>query len=112
MKTLRLLPMLAGAAVALALLSACGSSGTAVETRVQIERVAVRAPCPDPAERDRLAKLRPKPLRDQAMPASPDVRVAQTQAQLGRYEARGAWADQVDAALDRCQRGEDLTPSP
>ncbi len=93
------------------LLGGCGA-GQAVETRIQIEKVPVRAPCPEPAERKRLADLRPTPLREQPMPADPDVRVAKTQAQLGRYEAKGAWADQVDAALDRCQRGEDLTPSP
>lgn len=86
------------------LLSACGA-GTAVETRVQIERVPVPAPCPDRPTYEALKKDRPKPLRDQPMPASPEERVAKTAAQLGRYEARGGWADRVEAALDRCQQG-------
>lgn len=99
--------------IAMALVTpSCTRAGTAVETRIQVERVPVRAACPEPAERARLAKLRPTPLREQPMPATADERVAKQAAQLGRYEAKGAWADQVDAALDRCQRGEDLTPSP
>ncbi len=99
--------------LAMAMLTpSCSRPGTATETRIQIERVPVRAPCPDPTERKRLADLRPKPLRDQPMPATADERVAKQAAQLGRYEAKGAWGDQVDAALDRCQKGEDLTPSP
>ncbi|HEX8445895.1 MAG TPA: hypothetical protein VF649_04700 [Sphingomonas sp.] len=58
--------------------------------------------CPTAAEIRRLRAARPKPLRSQAMPASPAERVARTSAQLGLYEARGAWADQVEEALARC----------
>lgn len=89
-------------------LGGCGAPA-AVETRVQIERVPVPVACPPAAERQRLAKLRPTPLRSQPMPATADERVARQAAQLGRYEAKGGWADQVDAALDRCQEGG-LTP--
>lgn len=104
MKTIAIL----GAAL---LLAGCGA-GTATETRVQIERVPVRAPCPDKATYDSLKAGRPKPLRSTPMPATADERVAKQAAQLGRFEAAGGWADQAEAALDRCQRGEDLTPSP
>ena len=58
--------------------------------------------CPTKAERERLRLQRPVPLRDQVMPATALERNAKTQAQLGRYEAEGGYADQVDAALDRC----------
>lgn len=58
--------------------------------------------CPTTAEIRRLRAARPKPLRTQPMPASPAERVARTSAQLGQYEARGAWADQVEDALARC----------
>lgn len=58
--------------------------------------------CPTLAEIRRLRGARPKPLRSQPMPASPAERVARTAAQLGLYEARGAWADQVADMLDRC----------
>ncbi len=92
-------------------LSGCGA-GVATETRVQIERVPVRAPCPDKDTYLGLVQDQPRPLREQPMPADPDVRVAKQAAQLGRYEAKGAWADRARAALDRCQQGEDLTPSP
>jgi hypothetical protein len=92
-------------------LASCGA-GTAGEVRVQIEKVPVRAPCPDKKTYDDLKSSRPTPLRAQPMPATPDVRVAKTAAQLGRYEAPGGWGDRAVAALDRCQQGEDLTPSP
>lgn len=100
--------LVAGMAVTLA---SCGA-GVATETRVQIEKVPVRAPCPDKKTYDDLKATRPKPLRGQPMPATPDVRVAKMEAQLGRYEAPGGWGDRAEAALDRCQQGEDLTPSP
>lgn len=58
--------------------------------------------CPTRAEVRRLRAARPKPLRNQPMPASPAERVARTSAQLGQYEARGAWADKVEEALARC----------
>lgn len=69
-----------------------------------ITRVEVPAPCPTPEERERLRALRPEPLRSQPMPETAVERNAQTVAQLGKYEAEGGYADQVDAALDRCQR--------
>lgn len=59
--------------------------------------------CPSPAERERLRALRPAPLRTTPMPDTVVERNAKTQAQLGKYEAEGGYADQVDAALDRCQ---------
>lgn len=93
-------------------LAGCTKPGTAVETITKIERVAVRAPCPDRKTYEALKAGRPTPLRSQPMPADPDVRVARTQAQLGRYEAAGGWADKAEAALDRCQKGEDLTGEP
>lgn len=58
--------------------------------------------CPSAADLRRLRAARPKALRTQPMPGSPAERVARTAAQLGLYEARGAWADQVDDALERC----------
>ena len=96
---------------AAALLAGCGA-GTAVETRVQIERVPVPVACPDDDTYKGLVRDQPVPLRNQEMPASADVRVARTQAQLGRYEAKGGWADRARAALDRCHNAEGLTPSP
>ena len=75
-----------------------------VETKTQVVEVPVRAPCPDPAERNRLRKLRPVPLAEQPMPPTARERVGKMSAQLGRYEAPGGWADQIDAALDRCQQ--------
>lgn len=92
-------------------LASCGG-GVATETHIQIEKVPVRAKCPDAGTYNGLVAARPKPLREQPMPATPDERVAKTVAQLGRYEASGGWADRVSAALDRCQEGEDLTAKP
>ena len=66
--------------------------------------VGSRAPCPDPAERARLRAARPVPLARTPMPATPRERVDKMVAQLGRYEAGGGWADQVEAVLDRCQQ--------
>jgi hypothetical protein len=103
----------AAAGMTLASLTACGGRQAApVETRVQIERVMVRAPCPERSIYEDLMRELPRPLRTKPMPADADVRNAQTQAQLGKYEAPGAWAEKAVAALDRCQRGEDLTPAP
>lgn len=104
MKT-RVLAILAICAVPLA---GCGAAGTATEVRVETLKVPVRARCPDKATYDGLKATRPRPLREQPMPADPDVRVAKTQAQLGRFEAQGGWADRAEAALDRCQEGVDL----
>jgi len=74
-----------------------------IEVKTQVVEVQVSVACPDPAERTRLRAGRPARLADRPMPATARERVAQTAAQLGRYEAPGGWADQVDAALDRCQ---------
>lgn len=86
--------------------AACGRTPPPrpIEVQTQTVEVQVRAPCPDPAERQRLRVGRPARLADQPMPATARERVAQTTAQLGRYEAPGGWADQVDAAFDRCQQ--------
>lgn len=89
-----------------ALTAACSHGPAAVETRVQIERVPVPAPCPDRETYEALKKSRPVPLRDQPMPGSAEERVAKTAAQLGRFEAKGGWADRAEAALDRCQKGD------
>lgn len=82
-------------------LAGCGAA-TAVETRVQIEKVPVPAPCPNDEDYAGIVAGRPVPLRDTPMPADPDVRVAKAIAQLGRYEAKGGWADQAMAIIDRC----------
>lgn len=97
---------LLAAVLAVLLLSGCArpEKPRPVEVRTQIVEVPVPAPCPAAAERERLRAARPVPLRDQPMPTSARERVAKTAAQLGRYEAAGGYADQVDAALDRCQR--------
>lgn len=87
----------------LLVLGACAPKVMTVEKPV-ITYAEVPAACPPKAERDRLRAARPKPLRDQPMPATAVERTAVTVAQLGRYEAEGGYADQVDAALDRCQR--------
>lgn len=58
--------------------------------------------CPKPADIRRVLAARPTPLRSQAMPSTPAERVAKTTAQLGMYEADGAWADRVESALRPC----------
>lgn len=65
-----------------------------------VEQVIVR--CPGETAIDRLLAAKPKPLRDQKMPATTAERVAKTAAQLGLYEAEGQWADQVAKALRDC----------
>lgn len=86
-----------------ALLSGCATPSVPIETRTQTVYVDRPVACPPKAERDRLKTARPVPLRDQPKPADPVERVGKITGQLGAYEAEGAWADQVDAALDRCQ---------
>lgn len=87
-------------------LAGCGgkTSGVAVETQFKPTYITTRAPCPDRESYLALKAGRPTPLRDQPMPDSPDVRTAQTAAQLGKYEAKGGWADKVEKTLDRCQQ--------
>ncbi len=92
-------------------LAGCGA-GVATETRVQIVRVPVPAPCPAKPEYDKLKASRPRPLREQQMPATAEERSAKVQAQLGRFEAEGGWADRAEAALDRCALVEAVAPSP
>lgn len=90
-------------ALAALALSACAHTRTVtVEKTVEV-KVAVPAPCPDKAERARLRTLRPVPLRSQPMPPTAVERTGRAIGQLGKYEAEGGYADQVDAALDRCQ---------
>lgn len=75
-----------------------------VAVKTPIVEVAVPALCPASAERDRLRTLRPPRLAGTPIPETRLERVARIVAQLGFYEAPGGFADQVDAALDRCQR--------
>ena len=79
-----------------------GCARTVVRERPVITQVQVPVQCPNAAERERLRRLRPTPLREQPMPPTAVERNARSQAQLGRYEAPGGWGDQVDAALNRC----------
>lgn len=105
MKLMKLLPMILGLALlALAVLatSGCARAPAPVETRVQIEKVPVAAPCPKDDVYDDLVRSRPLPLASQPMPATPEERVAKTEAQLGRYEAKGGWADKAAGALESC----------
>lgn len=66
-----------------------------------VEKIVVS--CPSEADIRRLRAARPKPLRNQKMPATAAERVAKTAAQLGLYEAKGRWADQVEKAFAECQ---------
>lgn len=97
---MRHLILIAGAALTLA---AC-EHPSAISERPVITYVDRPVQCPSPEERERLRKLKPAPLRDKPMPTDPVARIAQSQAQLGLYEAPGAYADQVEAALNRCQK--------
>lgn len=92
--------LLAACAAALA---GCSTTGSVVETKWRTVTVTKRGPCPEPSVYATLKASRPTPLRQQKRPASGVERNARTQAQLGLYEAEGAWADKVSAALDRCQ---------
>lgn len=84
------------------LLSACSPKEIIVEKPV-ITYVEKPVACPSKEEYERLKALRPQPLRNQPMPETAVERSAKAQAQLGKYEAEGGWADQVDSALTRCQ---------
>jgi hypothetical protein len=89
------------------LLTACAPKVITKDRIVEkpvITYVERRIECPDKEERERLRRTRPIPLRLQDKPKSDVERSAKAMAQLGRYEAEGGWADQVDAALDRCQQ--------
>ncbi len=82
-------------------LSGCGPR-VITKTEVRTVEVPVRVSCPDDAAYNGLKTLRPVPLRQLSMPATAEERVAVSQAQLGRYEAEGAWSDQAWEALTRC----------
>lgn len=86
-----------------ALLGACKTTGAVVETRYKTITVTKRGPCPAEPVYARLKASRPTPLRNQARPRTGVERNARVQGQLGLYEGEGGWADQVSAALDRCQ---------
>lgn len=87
-------------------LAGCGkTSGVAVETQFKPVYIDKVVSCPAADVYQGLKADRPKPLASQAMPATAEERTAKTAAQLGRYEAKGGWADRVEKALDRCQVG-------
>jgi hypothetical protein len=90
--------------VASVLLASCGKPDPIVIEKPVITYVEVRVACPPAEERERLRTLRPRPLRETPMPDSVVERTGQAEAQLGKYEAEGGYADQVDEALDRCQK--------
>lgn len=87
----------------LLLVAACAPKHIVVEKPV-ITYVEKPIECPSAEERERLRQLRPAPLREQSMPADVVERLGKLLAQLGIYEAQGGYADQVEAALDRCQK--------
>lgn len=95
MKLLFLLPLV--------LVAGCATKAVPVKTEFQPVYISTPAPCPEKAVGDKLITARPTPLRNQPKPSDASVRSAQSQAQLGKYEAEGGWADQVVAALTRCQ---------
>lgn len=83
-----------------------GCTHTVVAEKPVPVQVKVRAECPSKNEAYRLLTTRPKQLRNGVMPTDPVERNGDTIAQLGLYEAEGAWADQVVAALNRCQEND------
>lgn len=85
-------------------LGACATPSRPLEVKTQIVEVEVPTACPNRKEYDRLKKLRPAPLRETNAPTTRAERVAKIVGQLGLYEARGGYVDQVNAALDRCQQ--------
>jgi hypothetical protein len=87
----------------LVFLTACATKAVPIRTEIQTVQVNVPAPCPEKALGDELINSRPVPLRLTKRPSDASVRSAQSQAQLGKYEAEGGWADKVVAALKRCQ---------
>lgn len=68
-----------------------------------VREVKVVELCPSQSDVQKLRSTRPRPLREQKMPTTAAERVARTAAQLGRYEARGEWADQVEKVLRDCE---------
>lgn len=90
-------------------LAGCGPR-VITKTEIKTVQVPVRVACPDKAVFDEVTAFLPVPLRTQPMPATADERVAKSQAQLGKYEAEGGWADRAMSALRRCQEGVATTP--
>ena len=95
MKALMLIPLL--------FLGACAAKPTPVRVEYQKVYVNVPAPCPETGVADALIASRPQPLRNTERPSDASVRSGKSQAQLGKFEAEGGWADQVIAALTRCK---------
>jgi hypothetical protein len=94
---------------AMLLLGACGHTGaTRVEYRTV--NVAVAAQCPDDATFAAVRDARPVPLRDQQKPDTAAAQYAAERAQLARYEARGAFADQAMAVIESCNARKPLAP--
>lgn len=92
------------ASTALVLCVTLAGCGPRVITKTEIKtvEVPVRVSCPDDSTYAEIMAQRPVPLRQQEMPTTAEQRVAVSQAQLGRYEAEGAWADQASAVIHRC----------
>lgn len=89
--------------IPLVFVGGCATKAVPVKTEFQTVQVNVPAPCPEKALGSDLINSRPTPLRLSKKPSDASVRSAQSQAQLGKYEAEGGWADKVVAALKRCQ---------
>lgn len=87
----------------LVVMAGCATKAVPVKTEFQPVYINTPVPCPEKGVGDDLIKTRPVPLRGQTKPSDASVRSAQSQAQLGKYEAEGGWADKVVAALTRCQ---------
>lgn len=100
---------IASTAILAGLLAGCGAA-TITKTEIRTVRVPYRAPCPAPDVYQEIKNGKPIPLRTQPKPPTPEERNAKAQAQLGRYEAEGGWADKAMSALDRCQLEAELDP--
>lgn len=92
-------------ATACTVLTACPNrAATPVRVETQTVEVEVPVACPSKEEYDRLLGLKPVPLREQGVPDSYVEKVGKLSAQLGLYEATGAFVDQVWAAITSCQK--------
>lgn len=85
------------------ILTGCAAKAVPVKMEYQTVYVNVPAPCPETGVAEGLINSRPQPLRGTEKPSDASVRSALSQAQLGKFEAEGGWADQVVAVLKRCQ---------
>lgn len=88
---------------ALLALSACGPEKYITVEKPVITYVEKPVRCPSKEEYNKLMQNMPEKLAYGPVPPTLDERVAQMAAQLGRYEAPGAFLDQIQAVLDRCQ---------